>query len=147
MSPKPRPRPESRLEGEIVMAYNILLVEDSAMVRDVIAKTLSLADVDIGELHQAGNGAEALEILHAKWIDIVFTDINMPVMNGIELVERMSGEGILSLIPVIILSTDGSATRVEQLMSKGVRAYIRKPFTPEILRRVIVEVLEEHHEP
>jgi two-component system, chemotaxis family, chemotaxis protein CheY len=136
-----------KVEKEVIaMAYNVLLVEDSALVRDVIAKTLSLADVNLGELHQAANGAEAMDIMHAKWIDIVFTDINMPVMNGIELVEHMSSDGILSLIPVIILSTDGSATRVEQLMSKGVRAYIRKPFTPEILRRVILEVLEEHYE-
>ncbi len=128
------------------MAYNVLLVEDSATVRDVIAKTLQLAGVDIGELHQAGNGAEALEVLRTKWVDVVFTDINMPVMNGVELVQRMSDDGLLATIPVIILSTDGSATRVEQLMSKGVRAYVRKPFTPEILRTVILEVLEERNE-
>jgi two-component system, chemotaxis family, chemotaxis protein CheY len=67
-------------------------------------------------------------------------------MSGTELVERMHDDGLMETIPVIILSTDGSTTRMEQLMSKGVRAYIRKPFTPEILRRIILEVMEERDE-
>jgi two-component system, chemotaxis family, chemotaxis protein CheY len=129
-----------------VMAYNVLLVEDSLTVRDVIAKTLMLTDVNVRDVYQAGDGVEALEILRTKWIDVVFADINMPVMSGTELVERMHDDGLMETIPVIILSTDGSTTRMEQLMSKGVRAYIRKPFTPEILRRIILEVMEERDE-
>ncbi|MBD3241640.1 MAG: response regulator [Chitinivibrionales bacterium] len=124
------------------MAYNMLLVDDSATVRDVIAKTLQIAGLPIGEMHHASNGQEALHILQDNWIDLVFADINMPVMNGVELVERMSRDGILGTIPVVIVSTDGSTTRIEQLMSKGVSAYIRKPFTPELLRSVVEGVLK-----
>lgn len=123
------------------MPYNILVVDDSQTVRAVIRKTLDLAGVEVGEIHEAGNGQEALDILRDNWLDLVFADINMPVMTGIEMVDRMSADGLLKTVPVVIISTEGSATRVEQLKAKGVSAYIRKPFTPEIIREVVDEVL------
>ena len=94
-------------------------------------------------MHHAANGSEALEILHKHWIDLVFADINMPVMNGTELVDRMNADGVLAKVPVIVVSTDGSATRIRQLLQKGVKAYVRKPFTPEKLRAVVEDVLEK----
>jgi two-component system chemotaxis response regulator CheY len=124
------------------VAYNILVVDDSATVRAVIAKTLGIAGVPVSEIYQAANGQEALDLLSEHWVDLVFADINMPVMNGIEMVERMSADGMLDTIPVVIVSTEGSATRIEQLLSKGVSAYIRKPFTPEMLREVVDQIME-----
>jgi two-component system chemotaxis response regulator CheY len=123
------------------MALNILIVDDSQIVRSVIAKSLDLANVAVRTLHQAGNGAEALKILVSHPVDLVFADINMPVMGGIELVERMSRDDHLWSIPIVIVSTEGSATRVEELKSMGVRAYLRKPFKPEAIRAVIDEVM------
>ncbi len=123
------------------MAYNILVVDDSAIVRAVIAKTLNIAGVDVGELFNAANGKEALDIINDSWIDLIFADINMPVMGGIEMLEKMCADGILKSIPVVIISTEGSSTRIEQLMSKGVSAYIRKPFTPEQLRSVVDDIM------
>ncbi|HOX05303.1 MAG TPA: response regulator [Planctomycetota bacterium] len=123
------------------MAYNVLVVDDSATVRAVIRKTLDLAGVEVGEFHQAGNGQEGLDAMKGRWVDVVFADINMPVMTGIEMVERMAADGLLKTVPVIIVSTEGSATRIEQLKAKGVSAYIRKPFTPELLRSVVDEVM------
>ncbi len=128
------------------MSYNILTVDDSPTVRAVIGKTLRLAGIDLGDLHEAGNGEEALEILREQWIDLVFADINMPVMNGIELVERMSEHGIMQTIPVVIVSTEGSATRIDQLKRKGIVEYIRKPFTPESLKTVVDKILGEKNE-
>ena len=127
------------------MALNILVVDDSTTVRAVIARSLELAGVPVGNLHQAANGREALAILGSEWIDLVFADINMPVMTGIEMVDRMAADGILKTVPVIIVSTEGSATRIEQLKAKGVSAYIRKPFTPELLRNVVDEVMGAAH--
>jgi two-component system chemotaxis response regulator CheY len=124
------------------VAYNILVVDDSATVRAVIAKTLQIAGVPVSELYQAANGQEALDLLGEHWVDLVFADINMPVMNGIEMVERMNADGMLNTIPVVIVSTEGSATRIEQLLNKGVSAYIRKPFTPEMLREVVDQIME-----
>ena len=123
------------------MGFNVLVVDDSATVRAVMEKTLRIAAVPVNEFHQASNGKEALAILADHWIDFVFADINMPVMNGVEMVEEMSRDGLLQTIPVIIVSTEGSNTRIEQLMGKGVSAYIRKPFTPEIIRNVVNEIL------
>jgi len=123
------------------MAYNILVVDDSAIVRAVIKKTLDLAGVDVGELYEAGDGKDGLAVLEDKWVDLVLADINMPVMTGIEMIEKMAEDGMMKTVPVIMISTEGSQTRIEELKAKGVRAYIRKPFTPELVKEVIDEVL------
>jgi two-component system chemotaxis response regulator CheY len=123
------------------MALNILLVDDSTTVREVIAKTLHLSELPINALHHASNGKEALDILKTEWIDLVFADLNMPVMNGVEMIERMAEDGLLERIPVIVVSSDGSATRMEQLKAKGISAYVRKPFTPELIRRIVNDTL------
>lgn len=124
------------------MAFNILVVDDSETVRAVIARTLEMAAVPVRSLQEASNGEEALAILREEWIDIVFSDINMPVMTGVEMISRMQEDELLSTIPVIVVSTEGSKTRMEELMSKGVHAYIRKPFTPEKVKEIIDELLE-----
>ena len=127
------------------MDFNILVVDDSQMVRAVIAKTLQLAEVPVKELFQAANGKEALDILGNNWIDLVFADINMPVMTGVEMIEIMHENGLLQTVPVIIVSSDGSSTRMDQLKAKGVTAYIRKPFTPELLKSVVNDILGVKH--
>lgn len=123
------------------MALNILVVDDSETVRAVIVKTIGLTGVDVNEIYQAGNGEEALTLLKDSWIDLVFSDINMPVMTGTEMVEIMKTDDMLKTIPVVIISTEGSATRIEELKSKGVSAYIRKPFSPETVKEVIDEII------
>lgn len=123
------------------MAFNILVVDDSATVRAVIKKTITIAGVDVGELFMAENGREALDIIADNWVDLVLADINMPIMGGIEMLEKMSEDGLLKTIPVIVVSTEGSATRIEQLKSKGVKGYIRKPFTPEIIKKMVDDIL------
>ena len=123
------------------MALNILVVDDSRTVRAVIRKTLELAEVPVNELHEAANGQEALDILQDQWIDLVFADINMPVMTGIEMVDEMSSRGMLKTVPVIMVSTEGSTTRIEQLKAKGVSAYVRKPFTPELIQAVVDDIV------
>lgn len=123
------------------MSYNILVVDDSRTTRSVIAKTLSIAGVPINELHQAENGKAALDILSGNWIDLVLADINMPVMDGIEMINKMSEDGLLQTIPVVVVSTEGSKTRIEEMCAKGVRAYIRKPFAPETVKNIVEEIL------
>jgi len=123
------------------MSLNILIVDDSITVRAVIKKTLKLAEIPHNELFEAENGQVALDILKDQWVDLVFADINMPIMTGIEMVERMSEDGMLETIPVIVVSTEGSKTRIEELKQKGISAYIRKPFTPETIKSVVNDVL------
>lgn len=125
------------------MSYNILLVDDSEIIRAIITKTLKIANIPFKQLFEAGNGKEALDILDSNWIDLVFADINMPVMNGFEMLDKMAENSMLKAIPVVIISTEGSQTRMEQLIAKGVKAYLRKPFTPEQLKKVFDEIFCE----
>ena len=127
------------------MSYNILVVDDSRTTRMIISKTLKMTGISIGELHQAENGQEALSILGREWIDLVLADINMPVMDGVEMVNRMSADGLMKTVPVVVVSTEGSKTRIEEMRSKGVRAYIRKPFTPEVVKDIVEGILGEQN--
>lgn len=128
------------------MAYNILIVDDSRTIRAVLKKTLKLTQLDIGDIFEAGNGREALDCLKDNWVDLVLSDLNMPVMSGMEMIKEMSEDGLLSEIPVVVISTEGSATRIEELKQRGIREYIRKPFTPEAIGEIIRTVLGVIHE-
>ncbi len=127
------------------MSYNILIVDDSRTTRVIIAKTLKLAGVPINELYQAENGAKALELLKKHWVDLVLADINMPVMDGVEMVDKMSKDHLMRTIPVVVVSTEGSRTRIEEMREKGVRAYVRKPFTPEVVKKVVGDILGDQN--
>jgi two-component system chemotaxis response regulator CheY len=123
------------------MGYNILVVDDSRVVRAMVIRTLKMAEMDLGDVHEAANGREALDLLGREWVDLVLADINMPVMSGVQMIEEMSRSGLMSSVPVVIISTERSATRIEELKTKGIRAYLRKPFTPESIRSVVEQVL------
>ncbi|MBN2467041.1 MAG: response regulator [Deltaproteobacteria bacterium] len=127
------------------MAFNVLVVDDSSVMRAMIIKTLRMCEVDIGEIHQAGNGKEGLGTLQENWIDLVIVDINMPIMSGLEMIGQMEADPLTEKIKIIIISTEGNNPRVEGLKEKGVR-FIHKPFTPETIRDVIFDVMETSNE-
>ena len=122
------------------MGHNILVVDDSPIIRAAFRKTLGMAGVE-GEIFEAANGREALDQLDSNWIDLVLADINMPVMTGIELVDAMAENGMLETTPVIMVSTERSELRIQELKAKGVSDYLNKPFTPEDLRDAIDQAL------
>ena len=122
------------------MAVNILVVDDSVVMRSMIAKTIKLSGLKLGEIHQAANGQEGLEALNQNWIDLVVADINMPVMIGEEMIDRMREASEFRDIPIVVVSTEGSKTRIERLQQKGAR-FIHKPFTPEAIRDTVKEFL------
>jgi two-component system chemotaxis response regulator CheY len=123
------------------MAYNLLIVDDSAVTRSVIKRAISMSGLEIGCLREAGDGAEALEVLGREWMDIVFTDLNMPRMDGFQLVDEMSASAALREIPVVVVSSNRNPAQIEALMQKGVRSYLPKPFRPEQIRQVVEELL------
>lgn len=118
------------------MALNVLVVDDSLVVRTMIIKTLRLAGVNMGEVFQGANGQEGLDVLNEQWIDIAFVDINMPVMNGEEMIEKVRENPVWADLPIIVVSTEGSQTRIDRLLQKGVR-FIHKPFAPEVVRETV----------
>ncbi len=123
------------------MSLNILIVDDSEIVRRVITKTLKIAEIPYSELYQAANGKEALDLLDKQWIDLIFTDINMPVMGGVEMVGKLSDDDVLKDVPIVVVSTEGSTSRIDQLKKNGVSAYLRKPVTPEQLRDIVFDLI------
>jgi len=127
------------------MSLNILIVDDSAVVRAMILKTLRMAGIPIGDVNQAANGREGLDALDAHWIDLVFADINMPVMDGEEMINEIRKQPEWEELPIVVVSTEGSATRIERLQQKGA-SFVHKPFTPESIREVIKKITGVSHE-
>lgn len=123
------------------MGLDMLVVDDSPVTRKMVRRALGLCGLEVTEVIEAADGAEALEKLGQHHVDLVLADINMPVMNGIELVERMSRDPDLCSVPVVIVATPMSQDRVEFVLDKGARAYLAKPFRPEALRDVVVQIL------
>ncbi|MFP4286024.1 MAG: response regulator, partial [Desulfovermiculus sp.] len=93
------------------MGYNVLIVDDSMIIRSMVTKTLQISGLELEELYYAANGQEGLDLLLAKTVDIVFADINMPVMDGVQMVKAMAQRGILQRIPVVIISTERNRQR------------------------------------
>ena len=123
------------------MDWNILVVDDSETVRSMVAKTLELAAVPMKQCFEAANGEEALGILSREKIDLALVDINMPVMDGNEMLHRMHSNPALKDVPVVLLTSEGRSKRVEELQSHGGYEYLRKPVTPEKIREVVTRLV------
>jgi two-component system chemotaxis response regulator CheY len=123
------------------MSRNVLIVDDSATIRQMVKKTMAMAELDIEEIYEAGNGIEALAKLADHEVAVVVVDINMPTMNGIQLLKRMKENPRLQHIPIVIASTEGSRKRIAQMAEYGAVAYVRKPFQPEQLRNALMPLL------
>lgn len=124
------------------MAYNVLIVDDSPAMRRFIRRVLELTGLETGKCLEANNGQEALDLLRTEWVDIVLTDINMPLMDGEQLLRELKADATLHTIPVLVLSTDRSESRVKQMMSLGAGGYVGKPFLPGDLGDEMTKLLE-----
>jgi two-component system chemotaxis response regulator CheY len=121
-------------------ALNILVVDDSAMMRAMIKRVAALTGLPIGQIFEAQDGQQALEVLNEQHVDALFTDINMPVMTGIELLQRIAGHERWRHMVRVIISTDGSEARRDEAGALNVRFYIEKPFRPEVMRDVLSDI-------
>jgi len=101
--------------------------------------------VPVDEIVEAENGEKGLAQLRAGRVNLVISDINMPIMDGIAMIDEIHSDDKLNKIPILVISTEGSETKIEKLNGKGVKAYIRKPFSPEMIRDILTEVLEVSH--
>jgi len=119
---------------------NILIVDDSAMMRTMIKRSASLTGIPIGRIFEAADGQEALEVLKQQHVDALFTDINMPVMTGIELLRQIAGHARWEHMVRVIISTDGSEARRNEAGALDVRFYVEKPFRPEVMRDVLANL-------
>jgi two-component system chemotaxis response regulator CheY len=120
----------------------ILIVDDSAMMRAMIKRVIKLADVPVEAIFEASNGAEGLAVLEAQDVQLLLTDINMPVMSGAEMLREIASRDRWRSLSRVIISTDGSNARREEAADLDVRCYLEKPFSPEVLRDVLNEVAD-----
>jgi len=125
------------------MAFTILIVDDSPAMRSFIKRVLHLSGLEVSSCLEAGNGQEALDLLRReKSVDVILTDINMPVMNGQVFVGNLAADQSLNSVPVLVISTDKTDSRVQEMLSLGADGYIAKPFQPEELREEIERILK-----
>src|SRR5438105_12234180 len=101
------------------MNWRILVVDDSAVARLYLRRILEISGFPIKDFWQAGDGLAAIDILQKQQVDLVITDINMPHMNGEELVQWLKGDDRFKALPVVVVSTDSSAARVQRLAGAG----------------------------
>ena len=127
------------------MGYTILVVDDSATTRALIKRTIQLARLPIQQIFDAADGQDALDLLEGQSVDLILADLHMPVMDGQEMTRRVLANPATAAIPVVIVSADPNTQRIEDLKRQGVRGHLRKPFTPEDIRRLVTEILGAIH--
>lgn len=127
------------------MSNRILIVDDSPAMQGIIERVIHLCGLEVEQVLRASNGDEALSTLNRHTVDLILTDINMPGSDGEDLVRHLAQQEKFRKIPVIVISTDSTQTRVSQFMGLGVKGYLGKPFTPEKLRSTIEQVLGVAH--
>lgn len=130
------------------MGLNILIVDDSSLTRKAIRRMIGMVQLDVGSIFEAGNGLEALRVLNGtERVDFVLADLNMPKMGGLEMIHTMKSNHRTSDIPVAVVSTESSRTRIEGLLEEGVMDFLHKPFSPEQFRDLIQRSFgEQTHE-
>lgn len=111
---------------------NILIVEDCQVMQIMIKRAMEISDLKLEHIFTAGNGWEGIEILKQEEIDLVILDMNMPVMDGMEMLEILRSNFETKNVPVLVVSTESNVQRVEEMMKFDIE-YIHKPFAPESL--------------
>ncbi len=124
------------------MAFNILIVDDSGTMRALVKRVVEMSGIMVGEFHEAGNGREGLDILEDNWIDVILCDINMPVMNGIDMLRRLKANDVERNLPVIFITTEGGEKMMAEARALGAAGYVKKPFVPETIKEVMLKALE-----
>ncbi len=123
------------------MPYNILIVDDSSSMRKVLKKAITMCNIGQVEFIEAENGKTALDIMNNNWIDIVFTDINMPVMDGFQLVSRLKKDNIIGNTPIIVITSELRTEQSEEFKINNIKHIVYKPFRPESIRELLLNLL------
>jgi len=119
---------------------DVLIVDDSAAIRKILQRVLRQTEMPIGNIVEAGDGREAIEALKAQKIDLILSDINMPNMDGIELLGQIKANETWTKLPVIMVSTEGSQAKVLEAVELGAAGYVRKPFSADQIKEKLTEL-------
>jgi two-component system, chemotaxis family, chemotaxis protein CheY len=120
------------------MAVDILIVDDSAAIRKILQRVLKQAEVPIGKIYEAGDGLEALQTLRAESVNLILSDINMPNMDGLQLLGHVKADARLAHVPMIMITTEGGQAKVMEAVQLGAAGYVRKPFTADQIKEKLI---------
>jgi two-component system, chemotaxis family, chemotaxis protein CheY len=123
------------------MPLDVLIVDDSAAIRKILHRVLVQAEIPLGKVHEASDGIEALEKLKTENVGLILSDINMPNMDGIELLNRIKANAEWKSVPVLIVTTEGSEAKVMQALALGAAGYVKKPFTADHIKEKLLGIL------
>lgn len=119
-----------------------LIVDDSSVMRKIVERALRQAGLEPLVVHEAGTGAEGLELLKARAVDLILSDINMPTMDGLEFLRQIRAQKLAKGVPVVMITTESSEEHVKEAIQAGAQGYIRKPFTAEQVKERVLPLLE-----
>lgn len=122
------------------MPPNVLIVDDSAAIRKILQRVLKQSEVPLGNILEAGDGVQALEVLKSNPVDLVLTDINMPNMDGLQLLAQIKSNAQWSGIQVVMITTEGNQARVMEAVGLGAAGYVKKPFTADQIKEKLLSL-------
>ena len=118
-----------------------LIVDDSSVMRKIVERSLRQAGLESLAVFEAGSGVEGLELLRSQKVDIILSDINMPLMDGLEFVRQLKLQKVADGTPIVMITTESSEEHVKQAILSGAQGYIRKPFTAEQVKERVLPLL------
>jgi two-component system, chemotaxis family, chemotaxis protein CheY len=124
------------------MESDVLVVDDSAAIRKILQRVLRQTGMAIRAIHEAGDGEEALALLAEHPVDLVLTDINMPKMDGLQLLASLKASAQWRNVPVVMITTEGGETKVAEAVKLGAAGYVRKPFTADQIKEKLAGILQ-----
>jgi two-component system chemotaxis response regulator CheY len=116
------------------MPVDVLIVDDSAAIRKILMRVLRQTDIPLGEILEAGDGAEALKTLSGRHVNLILSDINMPNMDGLQLLAQLKQSEKWKSVPIVMITTEGGQGKVIEAVQLGAAGYVRKPFTAEQIK-------------
>ena len=119
-----------------------LIVDDSSVMRKIVERSLRQAGLDLKEVHEAGSGAEGIEVLRVRTVDLILSDINMPSMDGLEFLRQIRAQNLAEGVPVVMITTESSEEHVRQAIQAGAQGYIRKPFTADQVKERVLPLVK-----
>jgi two-component system chemotaxis response regulator CheY len=120
---------------------DVLIVDDSAAIRKILQRVLRQTDLPLGEIQEAGDGTEAVDILKTRSFGLILSDINMPQMDGLQLLAEIKKMEHLKNVPVIMITTEGGQGKVMEAVQLGATGYVRKPFTADQIKEKLAAII------
>ena len=118
-----------------------LIVDDSSVMRKIVERALRQAGLDPLVVLEAGSGTEGLDLLRARNVDLILSDLNLPSMDGLEFLRQIRAQNLAPGIPVVMITTESSEEHVKQAIQAGAQGYIRKPFTAEQVKERVLPLV------